>query len=303
MSIASNVSVSELVPLRQQLADALSNLDKLLGSSGGAVTGKSGRPKKEKKASKRAGRPTVLGDFTKKVLAEHADEVKAYKEANPEKKGAHLSWVSEYKKAHADEWAAFEAAWKEAHPKEEVSVGDSASEGAPEVEASDAASAAGSSLSNEKPKRVLSEEHKAKMKAGREAAKAKKDAEKAAGEQAAKDGAAPAPAPVTAAAAEKPKKQPKKAKKADAPAPAPAPAPVVEAAKAEEPEEEPETELLAFTLGKVKYLRPGVRRADGNHLWASGDLWESVKGAKGDYAGCLQDDGSIDASAEEPDLE
>jgi hypothetical protein len=38
----------------------------------------------------------------------------------------------------------------------------------------------------EKPKRIISEEHKAKMKAGREAAKARKDAEKAAVEAAAK---------------------------------------------------------------------------------------------------------------------
>jgi hypothetical protein len=288
---SSTISVSALVPLRAQLAEALANLDKVLGSSGGAATGKSGRTKKEKKVSKRAGRPTVLGDFTKKLLAERPDEVKAYKEANPDKKGAHLSYVSEYKKAHEEEWKAFEAAWKEAHPKEEAPA-DSASE-ASDAEASDSASATPS----EKPKRVLSEEHKAKLKAGREAAKAKKEAEKAAAEAAAKDGAAPAPAP---APAEKPKKAPKKAKKAsevDAP-PAP-PAPVV----ASEPEEEAETELLPFSLGKVKYLRPGIRRADGNHLWSTGDLWENNKGAKGDYVGCLQDDGNIDASAEEPELD
>jgi len=51
----------------------------------------------------------------------------------------------------------------------------------------------------EKPKRIISDEHKAKMKAGREAAKAKKDAEKAA-LTAAVPAPVPAPAPVAVAA-------------------------------------------------------------------------------------------------------
>jgi len=51
----------------------------------------------------------------------------------------------------------------------------------------------------EKPKRIISDEHKAKMKAGREAAKAKKDAEKAA-LTAAVPAPVPAPAPVAATA-------------------------------------------------------------------------------------------------------
>jgi hypothetical protein len=63
----------------------------------------------------------------------------------------------------------------------------------------------------QKPKRVITEEQKAKMKAGREAAKARKDAEKlAAAAPVAEGDAAPAPAP------EAPKKE-KKARKPKAP--------------------------------------------------------------------------------------
>jgi len=72
----------------------------------------------------------------------------------------------------------------------------------------------------QKPKRVMTDEQKAKMKAGREAAKARKDAEKAAA--AAAPAPAPeaeaAPAPAPEAVPETPKKKAKKEKKApDAP--------------------------------------------------------------------------------------
>jgi hypothetical protein len=59
-------------------------------------------------------------------------------------------------------------------------------------------------------------------------------------------------------------------------------------------------ELLPFTMGKITYLRNGNPRADGNHLWTSGYLWESNKGAKGAYKGQLQADGKIDTDAKEP---
>ena len=62
-------------------------------------------------------------------------------------------------------------------------------------------------------------------------------------------------------------------------------------------------EFIPFTLAGKKYVRLGQRRTDGNHIWASGDLWESKKGQKGSYVGVLQDDGKIDNTAEEPELE
>jgi hypothetical protein len=67
--------------------------------------------------TKKKGGPTCHGDFTKKILSEKKDEVIAFKDANPEIKGAHLVYVANYKKEHAEDFAAFEAIWKEAHPK------------------------------------------------------------------------------------------------------------------------------------------------------------------------------------------
>jgi len=71
---------------------------------------------KVKKPNANAGKPTCHGDFVKKICAEHKSEITAYKEANPEMKGAHLVFVGNYKKEHAEEFKAFETAWKEAHP-------------------------------------------------------------------------------------------------------------------------------------------------------------------------------------------
>ncbi len=122
----------------------------------------------EKKQNANKGRATCYADFAKKVMEEQKDAIAAFKLANPELKGAHLSFVGTYKKDHAEEFTAFETAWKLAHPKEEVPK----NEVMPEVEApkSDAESV------DAKPKRVMTDEQKAKMKAGREAAKAKKAA-------------------------------------------------------------------------------------------------------------------------------
>jgi hypothetical protein len=128
----------------------------------------------EKKKNANKGRATCYADFAKKVMEEQKDAIAAFKLANPELKGAHLSFVGTYKKDHAEEFTAFETAWKLAHPKEEAPKNEVVVEKAkPEVEApkSDAESV------DAKPKRVMTDEQKAKMKAGREAAKAKKAAQ------------------------------------------------------------------------------------------------------------------------------
>jgi hypothetical protein len=286
----STLSLTDLLAKRTEIDTQLAL------KTGGAVvnaTGKKG--KKEKKQSKRAGKPTVYGAFSSKIQKEHADEIKAYKEANPEMKGAHMSFVGTYKKEHDEEYKAFEAEWREAHPKDAV-------ESSPEdAEVGDSASSSGQPVAAEKPKRVLSPEHLAKLKAGREAAKAKKDAEKATSEEAGKSESDVAPAATV------PKKQPKKAKKADAPAPAPVaapeptPAPEPVAAPAEENDDAPE--FLPFKFGGLQYLRLGTKREDGNHLWATGDLWASKKGVKGAYVGCITESGEIDTDAEEPTVE
>jgi hypothetical protein len=170
----------------------------------------------------------------------------------------------------------------------------------------------------------MTDDQKAKMKAGRERTAAAKKAEKNATDQAMKEEfplatgvvatpvvatpvvAAPvvtAPVvavPVVAApvvAAPVVKKATKQAKKATAPVPAPAPAPVTNTT-------DDEPELLPFKYAGANYLRIGISRSDNNHLWVTGDLWASNKGNKGTYIGCLSADSkSIDRNAVEPEVE
>ena len=282
ISFESN-TLPELLSLRSQI-DA--RVSVLCGGDSAVVAASSAPGAKVKKPSARAGKPTAYGAFSSKIQKENADEIKAFKEANPEMKGAHMAWVGKYKEEHPDIYEAFKTEWAAANPKAEAPTSEAAS------------ADEGAEPKPEKPKKVLSPEHLAKMKAGREAKKAAKDAEKAAAEAEAKGESpialsppAPAEAPVKAA------KKPKEAKKA---APAPevaAPAPEVAAPAAEQ-----EAEALPFKLGGATYIRMGVSKPDGNHEWLSGDLWLSKKGARGSYAGELMEDGSINADAEEPTL-
>lgn len=276
MSIAS-MSVSQLLEQRT-LIDT-----QICLKTGGAVAGltvgkklnKNGKPKIERK-----GKPTCNGDFTKKICAEQKEAIDAFKKANPDQKGAHLVFISNYKKEHKGEYEAFEASWKEEHPKEDSgSVSDGPSE----------------SAKSDKPKRVSSDEQKAKMKAGREAAKAKKDAEKVNGTA---NGAATVATTAVSEPAAKPKKAVKKVAKKE-----PIVEPVAVISSNTSVAEEDEPEMLPFKHNNTTYIRLGNKREDGTFLWATGDLWASKKGAKGAYIGCLQDDGSIDADAQEPILE
>ena len=307
--MSSTVSETMVSALLSIINTAQGELGKM-GNASGSVNKKGA---KTKKSSARKGRPTPHGDFTKKIMEDHKAEVEAFKaelkESNPDQKGAHLIFVSNYKKAHMDEYNAFEAAWKEAHPKE-----DSASESSSVAEASDAEANTTEAPKSKRP--PMTEEHKAKLKAGREKKQAEKKAAKEAEEQAANT-EAPATTIVpevviTAPAVVAPvaKKQGKKVKNeivtpivepiavAVVAAPVVA-APVPVAADAEDSD----PELLAFKHAGTNYLRLGIKRAEGNHLWASGDLWASKKGQKGAYIGCLQEDGKIDKDAEEPELE
>ena len=130
-----------------------------------------------KKQNANKGRPTCHGDFVKKILEEQKDAAAAYKLENPEQKGSHLVFVANYKKEHAEEFAAFEAAWKEAHPKAEPAPKAVAAPVADDE--ATVASEPVAAVAEAKPKRVMTDEQKAKMKAGREAAKAKKTADAA----------------------------------------------------------------------------------------------------------------------------
>ena len=115
-------------------------------------------PAETKKPRANAGKPTCHGDFTKKILAEQKEAVTAFKLANPEMKGSHLTFVAVYKKEHPEEVEEFKKQWELEHPTEVPVVPEA-------TETTDA-----------KPKRVMSDEQKAKMKAGREAAAAAKKA-------------------------------------------------------------------------------------------------------------------------------
>ena len=204
----STLSLTDLLEQRSKI-DA-----EIFKQTGGSVSAGGKKARGQKKVSARTGKSTVYGDFSSKIQKEHAEAIKTFKEANPEMKGAHMTWVGNYKKEHIDEYAAFKTAWDIEHPKADVS------------ETSSVASAAeGADGSVSKPKKVLSPEHLAKMKAGREAKKASKDAEKASVEAEARSAApvvvaAPvvAVAPVVAAApvVAEAKKVLKSAKKASA---------------------------------------------------------------------------------------
>ena len=249
---------------------------------------------KVRKPSANKGKPTARGDFTKKITVEHADDFAAYKEANPDLKGPHLSWYKHYIDEHKDEYEAFKVAWALEHPKEDSTE-------AAEDESTDGAPADGAAA---KPKKVLSPEHLAKMKAGREAKLAEKKAAKEQMEAAAKANgpiafstvtvavATPVAAPVPVPQMKGPKKV---AKKAAEPAPAPAPIPEQESVDAD-PEE------LPFKHNGTTYIRIGIQKADGNHIWSSTDLWHSKKGKRAGYAGELMADGKINEDAEEPSL-
>ena len=269
-------TLPELLSLRSQI-DA--RVSVLCGGDSAVVAASSATGAKPKKPSARTGKPTAYGAFSSKIQKENAEEIKAFKEANPEMKGAHMAWVGKYKEEHPDIYEAFKSEWVAANPKPEAPAsGASSEEHAP---------------ADTKPKKVLSPEHLAKLKAGREAKKAAKDLEKAADEAMAK-----AELPISllppATPEEKPanpvkSKKPKQAKKAVAPV---APVAAVEEAK--------DAEQLPFKLGGATYIRMGISKPDGNHEWLSGDLWLSKKGVRGSYEGELMHDGNINKEAEEP---
>ena len=288
----------------QQLLEERQKIDAAILSMGGKVS-----EKKEK--AKRVGVKGAWSEWTTKVLSENKDAVKAFTAAQEKKVGAHLKWLSANFGKTSSEWLAFQAEWKVAHPKEEKE----------EKEESDAASASGSasgsaSTGKRRGPKKLEEmnaeeraEHDAKVakrKVEREALtpeqKAAKKAE-AAAKKAKKEAKEPAPSAPVAAPVEKPKEVPI-LPSSPAPVAAPAPKKVEEDAVSMKTADEEDVvyELLPFKLGNTTYLRLGAKSEEGEPEWAEGgDLWNIKKGVKSFYAGALQEDGSIDTDADEPD--
>ena len=299
MSAYTSMTLPQLLNHRDQISAEIfrqtgdASVVPIVSSAATASKVKLTKTGKIRKPSSNKGRPSARGDFTKKITADYPDQLAAYKEANPDQKGPHLKWYKVYIDEHKDEYEAFKAAWALEHPKESL---DNA-----EGESSDAAAAGGAEA---KPKKVLSLEHLAKMKAGREAKLAEKKAAKDLVEAAVKANAPISLAPLVedvvavpslppAPAHTSPKKGPKTVtKKTTAVI---APQPVVTPVEAD-PEE------LPFKHNGMTYIRIGIQKADGNHEWSSTDLWHSKKGKRAGYAGELMEDGSINEDAEEPAL-
>jgi hypothetical protein len=238
-------------------------------------------PKKTAKASKevtgeaKAKRaPGAWAAWTKHAPLAHAKEYAEFKASNVGAVGIAPLFCTQWRSAHTEEYAAFELAHK-------------ASASAPSpAEPSPASAPAAAAPSPAKEGRKWSEEAKAKAALKRAATKAAKALAEAPAAAAAKEVvvSAAAPAPLPAAAP-------------SAPSNASAPNPF------DDEEEEAEAELLPFKLGGRKYMRPGVSRAGAEPIWATGDLWEAkADGSQGDWAGVLEEDGSIDLDAEEPEF-
>ena len=321
MSAYSEMTIQQLLAERTKI-DA-----QIIGISGATST------KAEKIKIKRKSGPTAWSDWTKKMLAENKEAVKAYTEAAATKLGAHLKWLSANKGKESPEWKAYQVEWLAAHPKDSD-------------ESVDSAASAASKSSRRGPKKLdeMTTEERSAHDASIAARRAKKEAEKVAGEAAGKAESAAAPvaeaeavAPVSSAssvASEKKKSSyvkvadmtpeqlakkvataaAAKAKKAAKAAPAPkaatpkaapkaaTPKPEPEPEAEEEEEAEAEMELLPFKLDDDSYFRCGSKNADGSISWGGGDLWLNKGGVRGDYAGLLEDDGTIDTDAEEPNF-
>jgi len=232
-------------------------------------------PKVSKEAKEASGEakakraPGAWAAWTKHAPLAHAKEYAEFKASAVEKQCIAPLFCTKWRAEHPEEYAAFELAHK-ASASAEPSV------------ASPAASAPSPAApSPAKEKRKWSEEAKANAAAKRAAKKAGASVSFAVAESVAIIAAAPAPLPAAAPALPK--------------APVPAANPF--------DEDDAEVELLPFKIGGRTYLRPGSKYEGVDAIWATGDLWESNKGLRGDWAGALQEDGSIDMDAEEPDFE
>lgn len=273
--------MSQTITFDLSKADATSFFNALgaaLTDSSGPSSSKGAKAGKVKRQNSNKGKPTCHGDFVKMICEKLKEEVATFKKENPEQKGAHLVFAANYKKEHAEEFAAFEAAWKEAHPKD----ADAGSVSSKQVGSADGSSETEASPVKDKPKRVISDEQKAKMKAGREAAAAKKKAEASEAPEAPE-------APVTTQ--KKPVKTAKKASTAEITVPVVAP--IVDSSVIA-------SELIPFTFNGSTFLRMGIKLPNGDARFTSAHLWMSKKGAKGPHYGEIREDGTIDMEAEEP---
>ena len=245
-SIKMDALLSNLIKLQDMLEQVLSAG---AGPSSKLKLTKSGKPRI---VSDRKGKTTARSDFGKMICKENAAEYEAFKATLVSKRGAHITFASNYKEQHPDVYAAFEAKWR----MENAEQAEKAAPAVATVPAMLAMSAPTVSAPTVSAPTV------------------------------------PATSPVTEMITQiekkvvkKPVKTAKKAITTEVVAP-------MQGAVADE--------LLPFTIGDKTYLRLGTRRENGNHLWTSGHLWMSKKGAKGGHYGELREDGTINMDADEP---
>ena len=290
-----------------QLLAAKSEIDQYLASNGQSKT-KTKTTKTEKPRANK-GLSTLHGDFTAMVNQKRKDDavVKAEYDAFVESRkqdavagkltrsgknvkgqvmtekdaliGIHVAFVSFYKKTHADLFAAFESTWTASHPKSATaSVAQSeASSVAPESEAEEVKVAP----KKRGPKKLV--DMTPDEKAAHDAKVAERKAKKTASAPAEESTLVSAPVSVPVAA------------------PVAVAEPVAEsdAESDAESEEEGDAETFPFVIEGYTYQRLGYKAADGSINW-EGDLWYTKNGGRGNYAGVLCADGSIDTNAEEP---
>ena len=238
-------------------------------------------PKKAAKVSKEATgeakakrAPGAWAAWTKHAPLAHATEYAEFKASNVGAVGIAPLFCTQWRSAHAEEYAAFELAHK-------ASAASSPASAAAPASAPSPASVAAPPPAKEA--RKWSEEAKAKAALKRAATKAAKALAEAPAAAAAKESVVSAAAP--------------------APLPSAPPSAPVAPNPFDDEEEEAEAELLPFKLGGRNYMRPGVSRLGAEPIWATGDLWEAkADGTRGDWAGVLEEDGSIDLDAEEPSI-
>lgn len=232
-------------------------------------------PKKAAKVSKEATgeakakrAPGAWAAWTKHAPLAHATEYAEFKSSNVGAVGIAPLFCTQWRSAHAEEYAAFELAHKASAASSPASAPSPASVAVP---------------SPAKEGRKWSEEAKAKAALKRVTTKAAKALAEAPAAAAAKESVVSAAAP--------------------APLPSAPPSAPVASNPFDDEEEEAEAELLPFKLGGRNYMRPGVSRLGAEPIWATGDLWEAKPGGgQGDWAGALQEDGSIDLNADEPEF-
>ena len=248
-SIKMDALLSNLIKLQDMLEQVLS-----AGAGSKLKLTKSGKPRI---VSDRKGKTTARSDFGKMICKENAAEYEAFKTTLVSKRGAHITFASNYKEQHPDVYAAFEAKWR----MENAEQTEKTEKAVPAVTTASAPMAPTVSAPTVSAPTVSA-------------------------------ATVPATSPVTEMITQiekkvvkKPVKTAKKAITTEVVAP-------MQGAVADE--------LLPFTIGDKTYLRLGTRRENGNHLWTSGHLWMSKKGAKGGHYGELREDGTINMDADEP---